>query len=170
VAFCIFYEIPPCPLAQESQPPCGWPSLENPASQMGPTNGHPLAQFKSPTASILPSVTEFPMTDPQTSFIAATLKEYPLCRQIILFLVENESAMDTVKGIAACWVDCDEVAVQAALDRLLTCGAVIAHTLTSGTLYGLTRNQATRTWLSGSLGAWHRRWAEAPQSTGNLVS
>ena len=110
------------------------------------------------------------MTDPQTSSIAATMKEYPLCQQIILFLIENESAMDTVKGIAACWVGCDEVAVQAALDRLLICGAVIAHTLTSGTLYGLTRNQATRTWLSGSLGVRHRRRAQTPQSASNLVS
>ena len=59
------------------------------------------------------------MTDPQTNLIVATMKEYPLCQQIILFLIENESAMDTVKGIAACWVGCDEVAVQAALDRLL---------------------------------------------------
>ncbi len=60
--------------------------------------------------------------------------------------------MDTTKGIAAWWVRCDEVAAQAALDRLIACGAVTAYTLTSGTLYGLTRNPVVRSWLRATYG------------------
>ena len=59
--------------------------------------------------------------------------------------------MDTARGIAAWWVDCDEIAVQTALDRLLIAGAITAHTRVSGVLYGLTRNPETRAWLRNRL-------------------
>lgn len=55
--------------------------------------------------------------------------------------------MDTAKGIAEWWVHRDEVAVQAAVDRLITCGAITPHIFTSGILYGLTRNPKLRAWL-----------------------
>ena len=71
----------------------------------------------------------------------------------MLFLKENENAMDNALGIATCWVDSDEVAVQAALDRLVRCGAVSAYTFSFGTLYGLTRNQSARAWLRRALTA-----------------
>ena len=87
------------------------------------------------------------MSDPLISSIDSTLKDYPLCRQIIRFLIKNKSAMDTTKGIASCWVGADEAAVQSALDRLSLCGAITAHTLRSGTLYGLTQDQGIRAWL-----------------------
>jgi hypothetical protein len=83
--------------------------------------------------------------------IDATLKAYPLCRDIALFLLEHENAMDTVRGIADCWVQCDKVAVQNALDRLIACGLVSIFTLSSGTLYGLTRSAEIREWLRSSL-------------------
>ncbi len=79
--------------------------------------------------------------------IEATLGMNPLCREIVLFLLENETAMDTSRGIASWWVQCDELAVQAALDRLIACGVIIPHTFTSGILYGLTRNPEIRAWL-----------------------
>jgi hypothetical protein len=88
-----------------------------------------------------------------TDSIAATLKENPLGEQIVLFLMENEAAMDTARGIAAWWVGCDEVAVQAALDRLIACGVITAYTFSSGILYGLTRNEDTRVWLRTVYGA-----------------
>jgi hypothetical protein len=111
------------------------------------------------------------MIGPQIDSISATLKEYPLCQQIIHFLLENRNAMDTVKGIAACWIDCDEVAVQSALDRLLICGAVTAHSLTSGTIYGLTRDQAILARLCASPGVRHRRRGSAArqQQPGELA-
>ncbi len=82
-----------------------------------------------------------------TTVIEATLGADPLCREIILFLLENETAMDTAKGIASWWVRRDELAVQAALDRLITSGVIIPHTFTSGILYGLTRDPENRAWL-----------------------
>jgi hypothetical protein len=85
--------------------------------------------------------------------IAAILNADSLCQQIVLFLLENEGAMDTARGIAAWWVRSDQIAVQAALDRLMACGAINAHTLISGTLYGLTQDPEIRTWLRATYGA-----------------
>ena len=87
------------------------------------------------------------MSNPLMADIVATLQEFPLCHKIIRFLIENERAMDSARGIAVCWVDSDEVAVQAALDRLITCGVITPHSFTSGILYGLTRNQEIRVYL-----------------------
>lgn len=92
-----------------------------------------------------------------TDSIAATLKENPLGEQIVLFLMENEAAMDTARGIAAWWVGCDEVAVQAALDRLIACGVITAYTFSSGILYGLTRDEDMRVWLRTVYGTALRR-------------
>jgi hypothetical protein len=82
-----------------------------------------------------------------TAAIEAAFREDAVSRRILQFLLRNEAAMDTARGIAAWWVRCDELAVQTALDRLIACGAVTAHTLTSGTLYGLTRHPEIRSWL-----------------------
>ena len=82
-----------------------------------------------------------------TNTIGATLQGDPLSEQIVLFLLENETAMDTARGIASWWIRRDDLAVQAALDRLISCGIITPHTFTSGILYGLTRNQKIRDWL-----------------------
>ena len=85
------------------------------------------------------------MSEDTTTAIATILRESSVCRQIVTFLLENETAMDTVKGIAAWWLGCDEMAAQAALDQLTGCGVVEGRTLISGSLYGLTRNPNIRT-------------------------
>lgn len=82
-----------------------------------------------------------------TRSIAVTLQGDPLCEQIVRFLLENETAMDTAKGIAIWWMHRDEPAVQAAIDCLIACGVITPHTFTSGILYGLTRNTEIRAWL-----------------------
>jgi hypothetical protein len=64
-----------------------------------------------------------------------------------MFLQENRNAMDSVKGVAAWWLQCDESVAQAALDRLVECGVVTVRTLPSGPVYGLTRNPAMQRWL-----------------------
>ena len=92
-------------------------------------------------------VSEFLVREGLTNSIAATLKADPLSEQIVHFLLENETAMDTARGIANWWVQRDELAVQASLDRLIACGVMTPHTFTSGILYGLTRNQEIRVWL-----------------------
>ena len=76
--------------------------------------------------------------------IAETLKAYPLCEQIVQFLLTNEHAMDTVQGIAGWWVRSDEIAVQAALSQLTACGVIAIYPFTSGVLYGLTKDEEIR--------------------------
>jgi hypothetical protein len=88
-----------------------------------------------------------PITERKGMKITDTLKTQPLCEQLVHFLLENEHALDTTKGIAACWVRRDEIAVQAALDHLIACGVVAVYPFSSGVLYGLTRDQETRAWL-----------------------
>ena len=83
------------------------------------------------------------MTNP----ITYALQADPISLHIVRFLLKNKQAMDSAKGIAAWWVDCDEVAVQAALDRLIGCGVLSAYTFKSCTLYGLTANEEIREWL-----------------------
>jgi hypothetical protein len=85
------------------------------------------------------------VSEDTTTAIATILRESSVCQQIVTFLLENETAMDTVKGIAAWWLDCDEMAAQAALDQLRGCGVVDVRTLSSGSLYGLTRDPNIRT-------------------------
>jgi hypothetical protein len=76
----------------------------------------------------------------------------PLSRDILRFLLENQNAMDSAKGIAAWWVHRDELAVQSSLNRLFACGAIAAHTLSSRTtLYGLTPDVEVRTGLRSAL-------------------
>ncbi len=86
-----------------------------------------------------------------TSYIAATLDAHPLCEQVVHFLLKNEYAMDTVKGIASWWLGCEEMAARDALDRLVSCGVLSTHTLTAGTAYSLTRNPEIRVWLRATL-------------------
>jgi hypothetical protein len=87
-----------------------------------------------------------------TPLIEAHIGADPLCRDIVLFLLDNETAMDTAMGIATWWVRRDELAVQAALDRLIACGVITSHTFTSGILYGLTRRPEIRAWLRATYG------------------
>ena len=79
--------------------------------------------------------------------ITGTLKAHPLCEEIVRFLLDNEHAMDTARGIAAWWVQSDEITVQAALDQLIACRVIALYQFTSGVLYGLTRDQEIRAWL-----------------------
>jgi hypothetical protein len=90
------------------------------------------------------------MTEPATTYAQASLKAHPLCLEIVQFLIDHENAMDTVKGIADCWVRNDLAAVQTALDLLITSGLVTMYTLSSGPLYGLTRSASMREWLRTS--------------------
>jgi hypothetical protein len=86
--------------------------------------------------------------------LATVLQADPVSCEILRFFLKNESAMDSAKGIAAWWVHRDELAVQPSLQRLFACGAVLAHTLTSGvTLYKLTQDPELRTWLQDALRA-----------------
>jgi hypothetical protein len=86
------------------------------------------------------------------AFIAATLEADPLSGDLLRFLLRNENAMDTAKGIAAWWLHTDELAVQPSLHRLFASKTIVAHVLSSGTaIYGLTPDPEVRTWLRNVL-------------------
>ena len=93
------------------------------------------------------------MSEQISSAISAALKESPICNQIVKFLIDNETAMDTVKGVAAWWLGCDEIAAQAALDQLMACGVVTVRTRISGPLYGFTADPDLRSSLRTLLGS-----------------
>jgi len=93
------------------------------------------------------------MPNPTVRAISVAAEADPLSRNILVFLLENQNAMDSAKGIAAWWVHNDELAVQSSLNRLFACGAIVAHTLSSRTtLYGLTPDVEVRTQLRSALG------------------
>ena len=77
----------------------------------------------------------------------AALKEHPLSQQILLFLIEHDGAMDTIDGVAKCWVNSDPVAVKSVLDSLQYAGVVVTRVLSSGTYYHLTTNAEVQRWL-----------------------
>ena len=82
----------------------------------------------------------------------AALEADSLSGDILRFLLKNENAMDSAKGIAAWWLHRDELAVQPSLQRLFACGAIVAHVLSSGTtIYGLTPDREVRSWLRNAL-------------------
>ena len=90
---------------------------------------------------------------PIAAALSAILQADPVSCEILRFFLANERAMDSAKGIAGWWVHRDELAVQPSLNRLFACGAVLAHTLTSGvTLYRLTPDPDVRGWLRDALG------------------
>jgi hypothetical protein len=100
----------------------------------------------------MPSHLQTPSNAPVFASIAATLERDPLSGDILRFLLKNQAAMDSAKGIAAWWVRKDELAVRPSLDRLFACGAIVAHTLSSGiTVYGLSQNPDIRIWLRKAL-------------------
>ena len=111
---------------------------------------------------------DYPTIQPLLKSVESIFGSDPLCRQIILFLLKNETAMDTARGIAAWWVCSDEVAVQAALDHLIAQGVVSTYTFTSGALYGLTRNPEIRSWLRAMCSAspaGNTEWPEGVSDT-----
>ncbi len=79
--------------------------------------------------------------------IEAALKEHPLSQQILRFLIEHDGAMDTIDGVAKCWVNSDPVAVKSVLDSLQHAGVVVTWVLSSGTYYRLTANAEVQRWL-----------------------
>jgi len=80
--------------------------------------------------------------------VVGVIESHPLCAQIVRFLIEHDSAMDTVRGVARCWVNSDEVAVQSALERLISVGVIVSRALSSGTYYSLTSNPRIRARLT----------------------
>jgi len=63
-----------------------------------------------------------------------------LYRDIIKFFHENQSSIDTPRGIAT-WVETDRPQAKKALDKLVEAGILTAHKVSSTTGYAYTRNK-----------------------------
>jgi hypothetical protein len=115
-----------------------------------------LAHVSQLRCAAMPTDLPSPSNPSAFASIAATLEVDPLSSDILRFLLKNETAMDSAKGIAAWWVQRDELAVRPSLDRLFACGAIVAHTLSTGiTVYGLSQNPDVRIWLRNALAGPH---------------
>ena len=63
-----------------------------------------------------------------------------LCRDITRFFHENQSSIDTPRGIAT-WVKEERPAVKKALDMLVAAGVLLDHRVSSTTGYSYTRDR-----------------------------
>ncbi|NQU95844.1 MAG: hypothetical protein HQ549_06455 [Candidatus Omnitrophica bacterium] len=63
-----------------------------------------------------------------------------LYRGIVEFFHENQTSVDTPRGIAT-WVKEERAVVKNALDKLVELGILIAHEVSSTTGYSYTRNK-----------------------------
>jgi hypothetical protein len=126
-------------------------NVHNPASPLHSfDHGTPFALIPPRDEELTQNNAVLYSAPPETSMtypVAKTLREDPVSLNIVRFLLKNRQAMDSTKGIAAWWVNCDEVAAQSAIDRLISCGILNAYTFKSCTLYGLTPNSEIRGWL-----------------------
>ena len=124
---------------------------------------HHSQTFRLAMSNSTISMSSSPTEPAAAAALAATLQADSVSCEVLRFFLGNERAMDSAKGIAAWWVHRDELAVQPSLHRLVACGAILAHTLTSGlTLYKLSPDPAIRTWLRNALGV-----SDVPRVNGN---
>jgi predicted transcriptional regulator len=70
------------------------------------------------------------------------LFENRVCRNIIRFFHENQSSVDTPRGIAT-WIKEEREEVKKALDTLVEAGVLVSHEVSSTTGYSYTRNKRT---------------------------
>jgi hypothetical protein len=69
----------------------------------------------------------------------------PVCRAIVRYLMLNNDAADTVRGIAEWWIGQDVVATQNALMKLQRCGVVEPHVVQDNTfVYAYTKRAVVR--------------------------
>ena len=69
----------------------------------------------------------------------------PVCRAIVRYLMLNNDAADTARGIAEWWIGQDVVATQNALMKLQRCGVVQSHVVQDNTfVYAYTKRAVVR--------------------------
>lgn len=81
----------------------------------------------------------------------------PVCRAIVRYLMLNNDAADTARGIAEWWIGQDVVATQNALMKLQRCGVVQSHVVQDNTfVYAYTKNavlrQSLARYVQGTIG------------------
>jgi hypothetical protein len=69
----------------------------------------------------------------------------PVCRDIVQYLMHNNDAADTARGIAQWWIRRDVVATQEALIKLQDLGVVQTHVVQDRTfVYAYTKRSVVR--------------------------
>jgi hypothetical protein len=69
----------------------------------------------------------------------------PVCRDIVQYLMHNNDAADTARGIAQWWIRRDVVATQEALMKLQDLGVVQTHVVQDRTfVYAYTKRSVVR--------------------------
>ena len=77
----------------------------------------------------------------------------PVCRDIVRYLMHNNDAADTARGIAQWWIRRDVAATQEALMKLQDCGVVQTHIVQDRTfVYAYTKRSVVRQSLARYLG------------------
>ncbi len=78
----------------------------------------------------------------------------PVCRDIVEYLMQNNDASDTARGIAQWWIRRDVAATQEALMKLQEWGVVQTHVVQDHTfVYAYTKRAVLRQSLVRYLGA-----------------
>ena len=78
----------------------------------------------------------------------------PVCRDIVEYLMQNNDAADTARGIAQWWIRRDVAATQEALMKLQEWGVVQTHVVQDHTfVYAYTKRAVLRQSLVRYLGA-----------------
>ena len=69
----------------------------------------------------------------------------PVCREIVQYLMRNNEASDTPRGIAEWWIRRDVASTQEALMKLQTCGVVQSYLVQDNTcVYAYTKRAVLR--------------------------
>jgi hypothetical protein len=77
----------------------------------------------------------------------------PVCRDIVQYLMHNNDAADTARGIAHWWIRRDLAATQVALTKLQGWGVVQTHVVQDHTfVYAYTKRSVVRQSLARYLG------------------
>jgi hypothetical protein len=97
--------------------------------------------------SLIPPVVAEPRIYDATESVEVAVKSHPLCERIAEFVTRNERAMDTLRGIAKCWVNSDEIAVKSALETPLAARVLVSQSVGSGTYYSQNPDARLKRWL-----------------------
>ena len=97
--------------------------------------------------------------------IAATVRDFPLCGEIVAFFLDHNYAMDTARGIADWWLRADLTLVQEALDKVVACGVVVVHTKGGKIFYSFTQDADLHSTLREHL-AERKKEPAHPSTTG----
>jgi len=76
----------------------------------------------------------------------------PVCREIVQYLMRNNEASDTPRGIAEWWINRDEPSTRQALLKLQECGVVQSYVVQDSTfVYAYTKRAVLRQSLARHL-------------------